>query len=829
MGSTVWDSTPAEVLSATGSSAAGLSTADVSDPARRAAAAMGQGSSHRSTWRLLARQFASPIILILLAATVISMMVDDPVDGAIILTIILASGLLGFVQERRADAVMLALLRRVRIHADVLRDGHPDEVTVEDVVRGDVVLLRAGDVVPADLFLLQSTNLLVDESSVTGESAAVEKGGGATGTLPGNAVFYGTHVVSGEGRGVAVAVGRDTRFGALVGRLESADVTTRFEKEMTRFGLMLARVMLLLVAAIVVIDAALQRPFVESLLFALALAVGITPQLLPAIVVVSLSIGARQLAQESVLVKRLDAIEDVGGMTMLCSDKTGTLTAGSVRLDQALDVAGEASDDVLRLGAVNASLQRGYPNGMDLAIRAASPDIGDVLAVDEIPYDFQRRRLSVLADVDGQRLLIVKGAVASVLPACTSVDNREESMAGVAGQAQELFERLSAEGFRVLAVATRPMPGREHATLTDEVDLTLRGFLAFQDPPTADAADAIARLQDLGVEVCLVTGDNEHVARAVASAVGLDTTGHLTGERIEQLAAAELADAARTTRVFAQVDPLQKERIVRALRDAGQTVGFLGDGINDAAALRSADVGISVDNAADVSKHAASLVIMTKDLHVVADAVTLGRRTFANTLKYIRVTVSANFGNVLSMVVAAIFLPFLPMLPVQILLLNLLSDVPAITIATDRVDADQVRTPRVWQSRDIARFMVVFGLVSSVFDISVFLILRLGFDAGASQFHTTWFVLSLLTELVALLVLRTSRPAWRSHPARSLLVASGLVAAGGLGLPFLPFAGYLGLIPLPLTLVVLVLGLCAAYAIANEATKRIWQARWQWQ
>lgn len=813
MDATLWDQPLPDFAAAH----PGLTSAQAAAGASHATAA---GASRR-TARLLLRQFTSPIVLILVAATIISIAVDDPVDGAIILVIILASGLLGFVQERRADDIMLGLVQQVRIHADVLRDGREVEVPLEDVVAGDVVVLRAGDIVPADIRLTTSLNLLVDESSITGEYVGVEKTperGPADATLPTNGVFYGSHVVSGEGRGVAVAVGPQTRFGSLLQHLQSSDVTTRFEREMTRFGVMLTRVMLGMVAVILVVNVVLQRPFTESLMFALALAVGITPQLLPAIVAVSLSVGARQLAREAVLVKRLDAIEDIGGMTVLCCDKTGTLTRGVVDLDRAVNLTGADDPEVLRLAAVNAALQQGYPNAMDEAIGRVAGPVGDVVAVAEVPYDFQRRCLSVLADIDGERLLVTKGAVASVLDRCEDTPV----------EAQRLFRDFSAQGLRTIAVATKRMLDAETASPADESGLTLVGFLTFDDPATPTARDAIRRLRAMNVEVCLITGDSAGVAQSVAASVGLPANPAVTGERVAAMPDAELSDVVRSARVFAQVDPVEKERIVQALRGIGHTVGFLGDGINDAAALRAADVGISVDTAADVSKHAAALVILSKNLDVVADGIRLGRRTFANTLKYIRVTISANFGNVMSMVVASVFLPFLPMLPAQILLLNLLSDGPAMTIATDRVDPEQEATPRVWSTRDLRHFMIVFGLLSSAFDIGAFAILRLGLHAGPATFHTAWFVLSLMTELVALLVLRTGQSALRSRPSRALAWACLAIGAFGVALPFLPLASRIGMVPLSAALVLTIAILSGLYVGANEIAKRVWQRRRSW-
>lgn len=772
--------------------------------------------------RLLLRQFSSPMMLLLVVATLISFAVDDRVTSSIILCIIAASGGLGYAQERRARVLMERLLARVRLRVRILRGEHETEIEVEALVVGDIVVLEAGDVIPADLRLLHSHNLLVDESTITGESLPVEKSVGALEAA--GDVFYGTHVVSGQGTGEVVAIGANTRFGALVAELEQRDVTTRFEREMTKFGGLLTKVMLVLTLAILAVNAFMDRPLVESLLFALALAVGIAPELLPAISMVSLAAGARQMATADVLVKRLDAIEDIGAMTMLCCDKTGTLTRGVVELDRAIDLAGRPSERVLELAAMNAGLQHDYPNALDQAIARAAQPPADVACIDEVPYDFERRRLSVL--VTGGTL-IMKGAVDSVLSCCTTanIDGRDVPIDDVRSAIQATYIELGRQGFRVLAVATRDLAAATSVSVGDERDMRCEGLLALLDPPTEDARQAVQRLRDLHIGLSLITGDNIHVATAVAAAVGLDVTHVIGGEEITRLGDVELAEAAQSVRVFAAVDPLQKERLVQAFRTNGHTVGFLGDGINDAAALRIADVGIAVEAGAAVAKQAAALVILSRSLDVIAQGVILGRRTFANTLKYIRVTISANFGNTVSMVIAAALMPFLPLLPVQILTLNFLSDGPALAIAADRVDPEQERQPGEWSIEGIRDFMVIFGLVSSVFDITAFIALRTLLHADAGDVRTAWFVLSMLTECIALLVLRTQRPAWRSRPARLLLWLSVLVVLITIGLPLSPAASALQLRPPGADAWLLIVVLCAVYALANEGAKRVWRRR----
>jgi Mg2+-importing ATPase len=763
---------------------------------------------------LLLAQFTSPIELILVGATVLSMLLGEVTDGFIILTIVVASGLLGFWQERRAGREIDALLAKVRIHADVIRDGVETEVAIDDVVVDDVVILRAGDVVPADARVIQARDLLIDESTLTGESFPVEK------RADESMIFFGTHVASGTGTAIVTAISADTRFGTLVAEMEKRDVITRFERGLTAFGVMLLRAMVVLVAAIFVINVVLERPVVESLLFSLALAVGLTPQMLPAIVAVSLSTGARRMAAEQVVVKRLDAIEDFGTMDVLCTDKTGTLTTGVVRLDAALDAEGRASDEVLELARLNAGLQRGFTNPLDSAILGDANRPEPELRLDEIPYDFTRRRLSILV-ADAVPTLVTKGACREVFDVCNSVriDSRDEPMTEWRSRLDEKVERLSTKGFRVLALATRDLPGRSTVSARDEERMLLRGFLTFADPVKPGAADAIRSLAELGVTVKMITGDNRHAAEHVAAAVGLPIDTILTGSMIGEWGDETLTSRVSTVSVFAEIDPLHKERIVSALRRVDHTVGYLGDGINDAAALHAADVGISVDSAVDVAKQSAAIVLLDKSLDVVVDGVRLGRRTFANTMKYVRVTISANFGNMLSVAAAAAFLPFLPLLPRQILLLNFLSDVPGTTIAFDAVDPEQIDRPHTWNLVGIRRFMIAFGLVSYGFDLTSFAVLYVVLDADTDLFRTGWFLVSTATELAAMLVLRSSRPFWRSRPGRGLLVSSGLVAAATIALPFTALASSFGFVAPTAAVLGLVATVTLGYVIVNELVK----------
>lgn len=755
-----------------------------------------------ATFKLLLKQFTSPIVLILITATLVSMFVGDVTDGVIILAIIIPSGLLSFWQEHRANQTMHALLKRVQVHVEVLRGGVETTIPISELVVGDTVLLRIGDIVPADMKLTVAAGLQVDESALTGESFAVEK-------TAGDQVLFGTSVAAGTATGVVSALGAATEYGALAASVGGRDVVTSFERGITKFGLLLMRWMLVLLGGLFVMNMILQRPIIDSLLFSVALAVGLTPQLLPAIISVSLSTGARLMAKRQVLVKRLDAIEDFGAMNVLCTDKTGTLTAGVVAVDGAVDLSGVASDRVARLAFLNASLQQGFKNPLDEAVIAFGTSslisVSGVSLKSEIPYDFERKRLAVFVSDGGSDLLIVKGAFDSVLSVC-------EISSADRDAAQKLYADYSAKGYRVLAVAT----GGQFA----ETALQLEGLLLFMDPPKADAAAEISKLAGQGIELILITGDNALAAKSIAGQVGLPNELVLTGVEIEKLSDAELISQTSGCRVFAAVSPMQKQRIVSALLAAGNTVGFFGDGINDAAAIHAADVGISVDTAVDVAKHAAAIVLLDKNLAVISDGVTLGRKTFINTMKYVRVGVSAAFGNMLSMAVAAVFLPFLPLLPIQILLLNFLTDFPALTIASDSVDDEAVEKPRSWNIRGIRNFMLVFGLISSVFDIITFGILHFGFQAHAELFRSGWFIESTLTELAVMLVLRTRRRFWRSKPGFLLWLSSLILAITVIAIPYSPIGVWLQLEPLPIALLATLFGLIAIYVLINELAKK---------
>lgn len=789
-----------------------------------------EGARRRDALRLLLRQFESPIVLILVVATVLSGVLGDATDAVIILAIIAMSGLLGFWQERGATRAVEALLAVVQVKAEVLRDGHPVEVPIGEIVPGDVVLLNAGDIAPGDCLIIESRTLLVDEATLTGETYPVEKTPGvAAADSPiaqrTNALFMGTHVVSGSGRALVMRTGSATEFGQVSAHLRARPVPTGFERGMTAFGYLLMRAMVLLVAAIFVVNVVLARPLIDAALFSLALAVGLTPQLLPAIVTISLSQGARLMARRQVIVKRLDAIEDFGAMSILCTDKTGTMTVGAVVLEAALDLDGHPSARVRRLAYLNARHQTGFGNPIDTAIVAAG-DVNDSGSrrLDELPYDFSRKRLSVLVADGSATLLITKGALENVLAVCSRAElpgGKAVAFERVGARLRSRYAALSREGYRVLGVAMRELDRAARLDPTSEADLTFVGFLTFLDPPKPGVAGTISDLAAGGITVRMITGDNPLVAAHVGGMVGLETGDVLTGAALDRLSDEELQARAVSVSIFAEVEPTQKERLIRALRASGAIVGYLGDGINDAPALHAADVGISVDTAVSVAKEAAAIVLLDKDLRVLLDGVRQGRRTFANTMKYVFTTTSANFGNMLSMAVAAAFLPFLPLLADQILLVNFLTDLPSTTIATDEVDPEQLAGPHSWDIGFVRNFMLVFGAVSSAFDLLTFAVLLFAFAADATLFRSGWFVESVATEVAVLFVLRTRRPFFRSRPSQLLAGSSLALGLVALAIPYSPLAGPLGLEALPPALVIALGAITGCYVAATEVAKRV--------
>ena len=779
---------------------------------------------------LLLAQFKSPLILILLVAVGLSFFFGQSIDAIIIIAIVLLSSLLGFWQEKRAADAVQGLLSIIKIDATVLRESVEMTIPVEDVVPGDVCLLKAGDIVPADAVVIDSKDLFVDEAALTGESYPVVKATGCVAkeaplTKRANSLFMGTHVVSGNARALIIRTGAATEFGRISEHLSLRPPETEFESGVRRFGYLLTNVTLILVLVIFGITVFLKRPVIDSFLFALAIAVGIIPELLPAIISINLAVGAVHMARMKVIVKQLASIENLGSMNILCVDKTGTLTEGTVKFNGAVDAAGEASDKALLYAYLNASYQTGFNNPIDDAIRSQERvDLTGYQKIDEAPYDFVRKRLSVLVAHEDKRVMVTKGAVNNVLDVCSSVELTSGvcDITSLRNDIERRYASLGADGFRTLAVAYKYIDsGGAHITKSDENSMTFLALLVFLDPPKEGVTQVLHDLKTLGITLKVITGDNTPVATSTArSVLGYDPKV-LTGNELRSLSNHEVRLRAKTVDVFAEIEPNQKERIIAALRHSGNTVGFLGDGINDASALHASDVGISVNSAVDVAKQAATIVLLEKDLGVLCAGVREGRRTFANTLKYIFMTTSANFGNMFSMAGAALFLAFLPLLPKQILLNNFLTDFPAMAIPTDSVDAELLHKPQVWDIRFIRNVMIVFGIVSSVFDFLTFGVLIWVLKTGPDEFRTGWFIESVLTEILIIVVLRTWKPFHKSAVSRALVISMIAVVIITLALPYSPLNGLLGFKPLPVASLLLLGAISFLYVAASEAAKRI--------
>jgi len=833
-----WSRPSEDLLRALGSTSDGLSSAEASLRLTQIGANLLGAKEKATALRLFLNQFKSPIVLILIFATVVSAVTQDWVDALIILAIVLGSALLSFFQEYGANNAAEKLRAQVTIKASVLRDGGLQQIPAEEVVPGDVVLLSAGSLVPADGILLEARDFYVNQAVLTGETFPVEKTpgeveAGANLTERTNCVFMGTNVRSGSARALVAQTGTATAFGQIAERLTLRPPETEFERGIRRFGYLLTEVMMVLVLIVFAVNVFFHKPVLDSLLFSIALAVGLTPQLLPAIISINLSRGSQAMAKGGVIVRRLESIEDFGSMDVLCTDKTGTLTLGVVQLDGALDLGGQPSDEVFRLAFLNAHFQTGLSNPLDEAILThGQPDIDGWEKLDEVPYDFVRKRLSVVVGPSERGMLpemITKGALDNVLDVCSQMQQGNTVVPLSQAHRAEIQQRFAAwseQGYRVLGVAFREGEDEPRAyTRDDEKEMTFAGFLLFFDPPKPRVQETIADLAGLGVGLKIITGDNHLVALHTAQAVGLEVTGVLTGAALDNLHDEALWQAVERTNLFAEVDPNQKERIILAVQKRGHVVGYLGDGINDAPALHAADVGISVDTAVDVAKEAADFVLLEHDLTVLHQGIELGRKTFANTLKYVFVTTSANFGNMFSMAGASLFLPFLPMLPMQILLTNFLTDFPAMAIAGDSVDREMIEMPRRWNIEFIRNFMFTFGTVSSVFDYLTFGLLLLVLRVSQDQFRTAWFVESVMTELLIMLVIRTQKPFFRSKPGKYLLIGTLIVAAVTLILPYSPLSKPLGFTPLPLPLLLTLLGITVLYVLASEATKRAFYRR----
>jgi len=774
-------------------------------------------------------QFKSPITILLIGAAFLSFGLKDITDAIIILIIILLSSILGFWQEKGAADAVKELLKLVQIKCNIIRDGKENELPIENVVPGDIIVLSAGDVIPADSLLIESKELFIDEAAFTGETYPTEKNTGIVSAdsplaKRSNSLFMGSHVISGKAKAIVVKTGKQTEFGKISDKLRVKAPETDFEKGIRKFGYMLMEITLVLVIIIFAINILLHKPALDSFLFSLALAVGLIPQLLPAIISVNLSVGARAMAKQQVIVKRLSSIENFGSMNILCSDKTGTITEGKVTLKDSLDIEGNHSEKTLQYAWLNATMQQGFKNPIDEAIRSNYEGKLDAYVVQsEIPYDFLRKRLTIQVKNEKESIAITKGALKSILDICDKAETASGEIIQMKDKLDVInneYKKLSAGGFRVLGVAYKKVENDKDFIKEDEKNMIFLGFITLFDPPKKNVQQTIANLHNLGVQLKLITGDNELVAANLATQIGMENPVILTGLKMRDMSDRALFEQAKITDIFAEVEPNQKERIILFLKKSGNVVGFMGDGINDAPALHAADVGISVDTAVDVAKEAADIVLLNQDLNVLVTGIIEGRKTFANTMKYIFMATSANFGNMFSMAGASLFLSFLPLLPKQILLTNLLTDFPEMTIATDRVDPVAIDKPHRWDIKFIQRFMITFGLLSSIYDYLTFGVLVFIMKANDKVFQTGWFLESVISATLIVLVVRTRLPFFKSLPGKYLGIATSLIIAFVLVLPFLPFASLFGFVPLPLAFYGWMLLIVSAYIISAEMAKK---------
>jgi Mg2+-importing ATPase len=806
-----------------------------SEEAQRRLGVYGPNSMAResrfATLMNLLRFLINPLVIILLVASGISLALGDSVGGLIIISMVLLSVLLNFFMEFQAQHAVEEIRKQVATTAAVMRDGREQELPVADLVPGDVIRLNAGDLVPADARLLEVKDLQVRESALTGESLCVEKN---CGDLPpgkhgvadaSNCVFMGTAVQTGIGTAVVACTGRKTVFGGIAQRLATRPPETEFGRGIRHFGHMITLVIMLLVLFVLLVNIAFHRPILESFLFSVALAVGMTPEMMPMIITVTLAQGARRMTKKKVLVKQLAAIEDFGSIEILCSDKTGTLTEGEIVLDRHVDIQGKDDDDVLRFIYLNSFFQAGIKSPLDDAVlKHERPKVVEYRKLDEIPFDFNRKRLSVVVQHGDECLLVTKGEAESIFSVCqtVSVDGSPQPFGeNQRAQAADTFQKLSAGGFRVLGVAVAKVDKQDAYKVAAEKDMTLAGFAAFLDPPKEGIPAVLEALKQNGVSVVIMTGDNQYVTQKIAQDVGLQTGRSVTGDQVDTMDDAALAYQAENGAIFARVSPEQKNRVIIALKARGHVVGYIGDGINDAPSLHTADVGISVMNGVEVAKDAAKIILLEKDLAVLNDGIIEGRRCFANIMKYIVMGTSSNFGNMFSMAAASLFLPFLPMLPTQILLNNFLYDVSQISIPSDNVDPALLHRPKRWQIGFIRQFMTIIGPISSIYDFLTFGVLLWVFHASSNAplFHTGWFVESLATQTLVVFVIRTAGNPLKSRPSRALLAAVVAIVAIAVVLPYTALGKVLQFTPLPLSLLGAIGFLAVTYLLLVQVVK----------
>ncbi|MES2330467.1 MAG: magnesium-translocating P-type ATPase [Bacteroidota bacterium] len=832
--SSFWQYDAAQVMTELKTTVNGLS--DVEATKRAAEKAEKKKASHPSLQDLVLfiSQFKSPLVLLLVAAVILSAILGETSDVFIILFILLATGIMSFIQERHAGKAVEKLRSIIRTKVKVMRDGKEASVFTEEIAPGDILNFSAGDIIPADCLLIEEKDLHVNEATLTGETYPAEKSIGPVAAETGipkrtNTLFEGTSVVSGSGKAVAVLTGKDTVFGIISASLSQPTEETAFEKGIRKFGFLLMQITIVLAIIILAVNIYFGKPLLDSLLFGLALAVGMAPELLPAIMTIAMSSGAKKLAEKKVIVKKLSSIQNLGEINLFCSDKTGTLTEGVLKVSSIVGIDGQESAAIKELAFLNASFESGFANPMDEALRAMTGvTTNGYNKTDEIPYDFIRKCLSVAVKKDGDNKIITKGALNNIIAKCTQALQPDGSVLPIETAKEKidlLYKQYSGQGFRTIGVCYKPTDEGKALTKDDEQQMIFAGFVLLYDPPKEGVVEVIEALRSNGVILKIITGDNKLVAAFIADKMGLKNCVVISGEEIAKMSPEALVQNVQTANVFAEIEPQQKENIIKAFRKAGNTVAYMGDGINDVAAINAADVGISTNNAVDVAKEAADVVLLEKDLAVLNAGILEGRRIFLNTLKYIYTSTSATFGNMFSMAGASLILPFLPMLPQQILLTNFLTDFPYMAVAGDNVDEDQLKFPQKWNLKQLKNFMLVFGLHSSVFDYLTFYALYKLFKADPDTFHTGWFIESICTELLILFVVRTHKSLLKSAPGKLLIGLSIAALLITMALPFTPFAKDLGFVVPPLKLIGIVVGILALYVITADMIKVIFFKR----
>lgn len=823
-----WQYEPKEVMDALQTSSNGLSAAEATKRAAANAEKKKQKHPLAEGAILFISQFKSPLTLLLVAAVILSAILGETSDVYIILFILLATGIMSFIQERHAGKAVEKLKSIIRTKVKVLRNGQEAEVYTEDIVPGDILNFSAGAIIPADCLLFEENDLHVNEATLTGETYPAEKAVGQVATDTGiskrtNTLFQGTSIVSGSGKAIAVLTGKDTVFGNITASLTKPPEETAFEAGIRKFGFLLMQITIVLAVIILAVNIYFGKPLIDSLLFGLALAVGMAPELLPAIMTIAMSAGAKRMAEQKVIVKKLSSIQNLGEIDLFCSDKTGTLTEGVLKVSSIVGIDGNENALVKEMAFLNAHFESGFTNPMDEALRALT----DVSAegyhkTDEIPYDFNRKCLSVVVGKGTQYQVITKGALANIVGKCDKVLQPDGTITPMGIEKEKinaLYKQYSNQGFRTIGVCYKTSDKPQGFTKDDEQQMIFAGMVLLFDPPKEGAVEVIRELRKNGVALKVITGDNKLVAAFIADKMGLKNMVVISGDEISKMSPEALVQQVQSANVFAEIEPQQKENIIRALRKAGNTVAYMGDGINDVAAINAADVGISTNNAVDVAKEAADVVLLEKDLGVLNAGILEGRKTFLNTLKYIYTNTSATFGNMFSMAGASLFLPFLPMLPQQILMTNFLTDFPYMAVAADNVDEDELRVPQRWNLKQLKNFMIVFGLHSSVFDYLTFYALYRLFKADADMFHTGWFIESICTELLILFVVRTHKSLLKTSPGKLLIALSIAALLITVALPFTPFAKGLGFVVPPLQLVGIIIGILALYVITADVIK----------